>query len=74
MQQQEGGEMPHETWAEMTEAERAELGERIAGGDVWNEVEGEDCFDMLLHSSGRTVAGRYRWESGLGEFEELKID
>ena len=66
--------MKHEAWAELTEAERAELGERIAGGEIWSEEDGIDCFAITLTCSGRDVAGRYEWFSGLGEFVELTID
>ena len=66
--------MKHEAWAKLTEAERAELGERISGGDIWSETEGEDCFDITLKCSGRNVSGRYLWESALGEFEELTVE
>ena len=66
--------MRHSEWANLTEAERAELGERIAGGDIWSEGEGEDCFSFTFKCSGRDVAGRYWWGSGLGEFEELTVD
>ena len=66
--------MQHESWSELSQDERRELGERIAGGDIWNETEGEDCFDIALKCSGRNVSGRYLWESGMGEYEELTVE
>ena len=64
---------PYDQYMKLTDAERKELGERIAAGHVApRPSEKIDDFSCIL-SSGRKVSGSYQWDSSWGEYLAFEI-
>ena len=64
---------PYDEYMKLTDAERAELADRIAAGHVVpRPAEKIDDFSCIL-SSGRKVSGSYQWESSWGEYLTFEI-
>ena len=59
--------------SELTEAERDELGEKIAGGDIFAIQDWQQDGFRISLSTGKLVSGRYKWGSEFGEFVTFEV-
>ena len=66
--------MQHENYYRLNPEERAELGDKIANGDISRSCQRAkvDWFSIRL-STGRRAVGAYRWGAENGEFLRLEI-
>jgi hypothetical protein len=64
--------MTHTSYSQLTAAERHELEERLADGDISRACKNSDWFNIKL-SSGRTACGSYRHGSESGDYIRLAI-